>query len=100
MNKKILKVLCLMLGVVLLFTMVSCTKKPNNDDPNKPTPPGHTHKYSTEYTYDEDYHWYKATCGCKDQISGKEKHNFVNKICSDCGYEFQKEITFDGSLFE
>ena len=46
---------------------------------NKPSvTPTHEHTYSNVYMYDEEYHWYPATCGHPDAKKQKEKHNFGN----------------------
>ena len=64
-----------------------------------PTADGHTHKYGTEWKYDETNHWHECECGNKADITA---HNFkwiVNKEatttekgskheeCTVCGYK-------------
>ena len=62
----------------------------------------HTHKFATDWTKDETYHWYAATCG-HDVTDSKAEHSFsewtVTKeatctengerktTCTICGYE-------------
>ncbi len=36
---------------------------------------GHTHTFSSEWSYDETYHWHDATCG-HDVVSDKAEHDF------------------------
>ena len=36
----------------------------------------HTHKFATDWTKDETYHWYASTCGHTTEVSGKAKHTF------------------------
>lgn len=61
----------------------------------------HTHKFSTNYSYDKEHHYYESICD-HDVISEKEKHNFSSwvtiseptidyegekhRTCSICGY--------------
>ena len=45
----------------------------------------HVHTYSTEWSFDETYHWHKATCDHKDEVSGKAEHTATNGKCSVCG---------------
>lgn len=47
--------------------------------------PGHVHEYSSEWSYDEEYHWHAATCGHED-VDGKALHALENGVCSVCGY--------------
>ncbi len=48
----------------------------------------HVHKYSSLWTYDEDYHWHKATCEHKDEKGSYAEHNFdKNLVCRTCGYD-------------
>ena len=61
---------------------------------------GHSHTYATEWTYNETDHWHEATCEHKWEISGKEKHSFVDNICSVCVYKYidktqEFTVTFD-----
>ncbi len=46
---------------------------------------GHEHIYSKKWTYDNEYHWHKATCAHGDEISGKEAHDYDSMgICKSC----------------
>ena len=63
----------------------------------------HTHKFATDWTKDETYHWYASTCGHTTEVSEKAEHSFgdwtVTKeatctengerktTCTICGYE-------------
>lgn len=65
------------------------------------------HTYATTYSYDENYHWYNATCGC-DLVSGKEAHTFGEPVIVEatsqkigsktftckCGYSYNEEIPY------
>ena len=43
------------------------------------------HSYSSEWSYDDEYHWHAAICEHTDEISEKERHNFVDNTCTVCG---------------
>ena len=48
--------------------------------------PTHTHVYSTDYSYDNTYHWHDAICSDaegEDAISGKEAHEFGEWVVID-----------------
>ena len=53
----------------------------------------HTHTFETDYTYDENYHWFKPTCEHEDATEKvahvyDEKGNCVcgaHKVCGVCG---------------
>ena len=67
----------------------------------------HTHKFSSDWTSDPNYHWHAAVCDHTDQISGKSAHSWDDGLitvqpteekegektylCSVCGRE-KKEI--------
>ena len=72
-------ILFLVIGIFL--ALVSCTEVPIED-----THDTHVHIYSSEWTYDETYHWHSSICEHEDLVSGKEKHSYVNHICSICGF--------------
>ena len=73
--------------------------------------PPHEHTFSNEYTFDETYHWYAATCG-HDVVSGKERHSFedvvtpateeaggyTTHVCKVCGYTYRDGETQPLSL--
>lgn len=47
--------------------------------------PEHVHEYSSEWSYNEEYHWHAATCE-HDTINDKSAHTLENGVCSVCGY--------------
>lgn len=102
--------------IALLLTGCSCSSNPPQDpgtpsqtggetDP-VPQPDEHTHTYSSEWKFDEEFHWHPSTCG-HDVVSNKEAHNLVRKKtisptedsegeyideCSVCGYTIKGTI--------
>lgn len=48
------------------------------------------HTYSSEWSYDETYHWHGATCQHTSELKDKEGHIFDGNVCTVCHYE--KEI--------
>ena len=42
------------------------------------------HTFSSEWTYDETYHWHEATCG-HDVVSGRNEHFYEAGECRICG---------------
>jgi len=52
----------------------------------------HTHTFSSEWSYDETYHWHASTCE-HDIKANKLKHNFDDKKqCTVCGYKGEEYI--------
>lgn len=48
----------------------------------------HSHTYSEEWEYNEQYHWHAATCEHTDKQGDKEEHTFdQNDECTKCGYK-------------
>ncbi len=43
----------------------------------------HTHTYSENWSYNENYHWKDSTCG-HNVVQSNGSHNFINGICSIC----------------
>ena len=54
----------------------------------------HHHTYDNDYSYDETYHWYAATCG-HDEVKRKEEHFFEDDVCVYCYYERDHVHLFD-----
>ncbi len=84
--KKLLKILTLIFILSLSAFILTACSGDNNDGGE--TPPSHTHEYSTEYTYDNDYHWYECECGEKSNVenhSGGTPTCTVLAECSVCG---------------
>ena len=68
----------------------------------------HTHKFESEWTYDETNHWHEATCGCSDVELQKTAHTFGDwittkepteeaegsqeRVCDVCKYKETAEI--------
>ena len=55
----------------------------------------HTHKFATEWTYDETNHWKTATCEHTEEISGYSLHDYdegietndgIKYTCNTCSY--------------
>ena len=63
----------------------------------------HTHTFSSEWYYDNTYHWHEATCEHTNEISAKARHSFgsytsnndatyskdgtKSRFCTICNYE-------------
>ena len=74
----------------------ACGDSSGNDGTGGDT---HKHTYSTEWTYDDTYHWHAATCEHHNEVSDKEEHIFTDTVCAVCGYE--KDIpASEGLAFE
>lgn len=59
----------------------------------------HTHTYSTQWTYDEEYHWHKASCEHTEEISERAEHVFdANETCSVCGYNKNETIIYSVTI--
>ena len=55
----------------------------------------HTHEYSTEYSYDANYHWFECDCG---EDKGKTAHVINNHACI-CGYQEHVHV-FDREMIQ
>ncbi len=55
----------------------------------------HTHTYSDEWSYDEDYHWHAATCGHTDETKDRAAHEFTDGKCTGCGKRIGEGLQFE-----
>lgn len=46
----------------------------------------HTHSWSNQWSSNYTYHWRNPLCSDTDEVQDKSEHNFVNYVCSECGY--------------
>lgn len=53
----------------------------------------HEHFFSSEYTFDDDYHWYAATCTHTEEISGKAAHTMGDWHLSANGFDDERECS-------
>ena len=85
MKNKFVKLLALFLSFAVITSFsVACAPQDNGGEQ---TPPEHAHDYSTEYSFDENYHWLECECGEKTE---SETHSLIDGKCS-CGYEKEEE---------
>lgn len=85
--KKILSILlCL---VMLLSLLAGCGGGDDKTDPTETTK--HKHTYATEWSYDENNHWYQATCehSTLQANLGEHMDENLDGACDICGYEDQ-----------
>jgi len=71
-------------------TTDSSTQDPPVDD--------HKHTFSDVYSYDDQNHYYKATCEHKDEVDGTEPHSFDENGDCKCGYHqhtYSNEYSYD-----
>ena len=92
MKKKILYVvLSIIICLICLICFIACQivsdDENNKGDDNVPTEYGHVHTFESAWTFDETYHWHKATCEHENEKQGLQEHNFDSeKTCITCGY--------------
>lgn len=77
MKRKLTLVVCVIVALVMMFTLASC----GGDD--------HSHTYDTTKWSSNQYgHWYAATCGCEGETSNYGAHVDADKngVCDTCAY--------------
>ena len=83
MKKRFLTLLtCITLSLLCIFTLTACDDNNSGDNENL----GHTHTYSNEWSYDDNYHFKKATCEHSTEIKDKQEHTLSGKDCTVCDY--------------
>lgn len=86
MKKLLIVILSVIASACLIFGVAGCDKDNSGDSGEK----GHVHTYSTEYTFDETYHWRTATCEHTGEIADKAAHTVVDGECTVCKYAVMK----------
>ena len=69
------KLVLLLMTALMSFSLCGC----NNTDPSESTSITHTHTFSEEWSFNNEYHWHDSTCG-HDVFEAKEKHTLSNWI--------------------
>ena len=77
MKKRCFISFILVLVLVLSFGFSACFET---------TETPHEHSWSTEWSRDDEYHWYEPLCNHTAELKDFDEHNFVNGVCSECGY--------------
>ena len=81
MKRKMFVLMCCVATLLCICGIAACDLGEDENLSNT-----HIHTYSTQWSYDEEYHWHKATCEHINEISERAKHSFVNGVCSICKY--------------
>lgn len=116
MKKFLYLALCLLLVLAMTFTFVACGEDTETDDGNdgsstttpttgstdnkpsdstgstEPLPPPHEHTFEDVLSYDDDVHFYKATCEHEDERSEVAPHSFDLFGNCVCGYATEADI--------
>ena len=50
-----------------------------------------THEMSTEWSFDEEYHWHESVCGCT-KIENYGKHTLDGLVCTACEYRLTPTV--------
>lgn len=92
-SRKILFLCFTIFLVISVIAFSACSDKGTTGE-------DHEHKFSTDWEYDDTYHWHPSLCGHPDAISDKEVHNFNDDgCCSVCGYQLESYIAIPGLTF-
>ncbi len=90
MKKRYKIISILFVFLALTFSAVACSE--------------HSHTYSSDYTFDDEYHWKSATCEHAEEFIDKGAHEYdagtlqsdgsVSYACLTCGHTYSHEHTF------
>lgn len=85
--KKLSLLICACL--LLALALVACDKTPEQP---------HTHTYADEWSFDQDGHWYAATCEHTDEKANAASHTDEQNdgVCDVCGYGSDHKHEFAG----
>ncbi len=78
-------------GLILTGLFTAC----QNGGPEEPTEAPHKHTFATEWSYDENSHWYAANCGHEMQANvATHADEDKDGICDGCAWDYDHEHTF------
>lgn len=60
----------------------------------------HTHKFSSDWSYDGAHHWKAATCEHTSEVREKAKHTFDGIACIECDYEIEGFVLIKAGTFQ
>ncbi len=101
-RKKLIVILSVAAAVVLtvaavLAVTLTRSGSPQEDGPQEGGgPQEHTHTFSQDWTWNEEFHWHAATCGHPEETSGKAAHDYKNGVCGTCTYAHENHTFRDG----
>ena len=94
MKKKFFVIfLAIIASVCLALGLSAC-----GGDDDSPNGDSHTHTFSTDWSYDQTYHWRSCAKEDCDAISEKTEHTYDGDVCSVCGYQPYMDVA--GKIFE
>ena len=86
------KLLILLVSGLLLTGLLTACQGGDTEDP---TEPPHKHTFATEWSHDENHHWYAATCGHEMQANvATHADEDKDGICDGCAWDYDHEHTF------
>lgn len=71
--KKFCRIFSLSLALAAAFALSACNESQ------------HVHIFSSDWSFDETYHWHAPTCTDTTEKRGLAEHRFSNGVCSVCG---------------
>ena len=85
-------ILFLLITICSIFLLTSCGNK--DEDKKTEETPVHEHTYSSEWEYNANDHWHKASCEHENEVSGKAPHEWVETSRVDATCQEDGVITF------
>ena len=84
------KIALMLLGAALVASMLAACGGSDGDKTTTTTTASHTHTYNTEWSMDENNHWYSASCEHKDEKANFASHADADKngLCDICSYDY------------
>ena len=87
-RNRIVALLLTVIFAILTVGLVACNPAASNNTQDGK----HKHKFSSNWTFDDEYHWQVATCEHTNLIQNKQKHTFENDICTVCKYDWSENF--------
>ncbi len=93
MKRKLTLLVCVILAVMMMFTLASCNNK-NKDD--------HTHTFSAEWSSNDVAHWRESACGHADVKADYSAHVDADNdakcdICAKCDHNLSADWSSDAT---
>ncbi len=79
---RLLRILCGASAILGVFSLSACDNSTTAEESS------HQHTYASEWSKDENDHWYAASCDHTTEVKEKGAHAYgEDSVCDVCGYE-------------
>ncbi len=96
-NNLFLKLISIVLLLIMTCFCFACSQEENSNNSSTDEPPivEHVHEYSSKLSFDDEKHWFDATCGHRSEKKDVALHDMTSDGCSVCDYKYSKGLEIE-----